>query len=97
MNEAPPLSAFLDYIYILWRKTTTNSVTAFYKVIFMKTHLKKIDEENNLHNTEKDSIKCTEFKKLYEKFCYLNEYTEKSLSDSDNIRKLLKYGFVLKE
>ena len=31
---------------------------------------------------------------MYEKFCYLNDYSEKALSDSENTKFLLKYGFA---
>lgn len=40
-------------------------------------------------------MKEKELKNLYEKFCFLNNFIEESLSDPNSVKILEKYGFTL--
>jgi len=54
-----------------------------------------VGSDEELHNLEKDSILGKDMKRLYEKFCYANQYIERKLDDEDNIKLLKNRGFKI--
>lgn len=92
MKDAPPFSAFIDYILQGMSKGNQNSVKEFYKILFRKEE----KEDDQIHDSQKDSMRVLDMKNLYEKFCYLNGYTEKEIDDPDNINVLRDKGFKIR-
>ena len=79
-------------------KQQSDSAQLFFDVLFRyedKTKQAQDDGESNLHNQEGESIRGTEMKTLYEKFCFFNGYLEKKLDDPENLKLLKERGFKL--
>jgi len=47
VNNAPPLSALIDYIMTIVQKQKANSAAEFFKVLFRK----RLQEDEELHNS----------------------------------------------
>lgn len=68
IQDAPPFSAFIDYLLAIRRKKKTKSVRAFYNVLLQE----KRNDDEEINDLERDRIKVMDMKNLYEKFCFLN-------------------------
>jgi hypothetical protein len=78
----------------MFYRTYNNSVKSFYSLL-----LRAIDEEVNdeeVIKNQRDSAFGSEIKILYEKFCFLNGYCERRLSDQVNLCMLADYGYEIK-
>ena len=76
----------------LVQKQQTNSTQEFIKLLFRK----RINDDEELHNSTRDEIEGQQIKCMYEQFCYLNGYLEKKLDDEDVIKTLKQKGFSIK-
>jgi hypothetical protein len=74
----------------LLKRSTTNSVKEFYKILFVET-----PKERALEATTQIELK--EIKVLYEKFCFLKHFSELTLTSEENKKFLGKKGFGLIE
>jgi len=91
---APPMSAFVDFLCVYMSKKYINSAEVFFSLLFVEHN--KADDDEELHDLDKERISGTEMKTLYEKFCYLNGYLEQKLDDKD-VAGLMDgtYGFKI--
>ncbi len=91
----PSLVAAFDYWLYLYRRKQTNSAEEFFKILFSRASEEQevLIITGQLDSQEMLEIKEKELKNIYEKFCYLNHYTELKLSD-EKILKILEqiYG-----
>ena len=78
---APPMSAFVDFLCVYMSKKYINSAEVFFSLLFVEHN--SADDDEELHDLDKERISGTEMKTLYEKFCYLNGYLEQKLDDDD--------------
>lgn len=90
MKKAPSLSAFIDYLALILYRQFSNSVDQFYRLLFREVEGVRDDEAPD---PNKDMIKGTEAKILYEKFCFMNHLVEQKLGDKNNLALLKKYGY----
>ena len=60
----------IDYLMSLVQKQQTNSTQEFIKLLFRK----RINDDEELHNSTRDEIEGQQIKCMYEQFCYLNGY-----------------------
>jgi hypothetical protein len=82
---------------LIW-KQRQNSAQLFYDVIFRYEDKNKVgqrDEENSIHDASGESIRGTDLKNLYEKFCYFNGYLERKLDDAENLRLIDEREFKI--
>jgi len=91
MKYAPSLSAFIDYLTLILYRQFSNSVDQFYQLLFKEVPEKKTLDE--APDPQKDMLKGTDAKVLYEKFCFMNHLVEQRLTDKKNLRILRTYGF----
>lgn len=91
---APPMSAFVDFLCVYMSKKYINSAEVFFTLLFVEHN--SADDDEELHDLDKERISGTEIKTLYEKFCYLNGYLEQKLDD-DDVSSLMDstYGFKI--
>jgi hypothetical protein len=80
LSNAPPLSAFIDYLVSVIQKNNANSLQEFFKVLFRARNKNDVE----IHDASKDEMIGDEMKDLYEKFCYLHGYLEKPLDDKES-------------
>ena len=95
MKNVPRISSFVGfYSLILIKQFVLNSVDDFCNSLFREA---SAQEEKELKEGREniDSVEMNEFylKNLYEKFCFLNHYPERKLSDNLDIFE--SYGYTL--
>ncbi len=81
---SPSLTAVLDLIAIYLYKSATNSAKSFYSLLFRKIDITENDYEAIA--STRDIMKGLEVKALYERYCFVNNLTEKKLSDGANFQ-----------
>ncbi|KAL4495275.1 hypothetical protein ABPG73_022320 [Tetrahymena malaccensis] len=91
---SPPLNAYIDQVILLFYKARVNSATSFFNLLFVEEKQSK-ENEDQIHNLEKDSIPIQDMKCLYEQYCYLNQFLERKLEDKQNINTLKQLGFKI--
>jgi hypothetical protein len=74
----------------LLKRSTTNSVKEYYKLLFVETPKERALEAAT-------QIELKEIKVLYEKFCFLKHFSELPLTSEENKKFLKKKGFDLIE
>ena len=93
MKNSPSPSAFVDYLSLIVYRQFSNSVAQYYKLLFKQVSLRQIQDEELDPN--RDMIKGTDAKVLYEKFCFMNHLNEEKLTDKVNVSILESYGFEI--
>ena len=97
MKKVPRVSSFIGFYSLnIYKKNFVNSVDEFLNFIMnpnLKTEQVKVDKGNG--ELKYLEMKEKNLKYYYEKFCFMNQLTEKSLSDPENIQKFEKYGYTL--
>ncbi|KAL4434859.1 hypothetical protein ABPG74_021198 [Tetrahymena malaccensis] len=91
---SPPLSAYIDQVVLLFYKARVNSAANFFQLLFIEENSQE-DNEEQIHNLEKDSISGQDMKVLYEQYCYLNQLLERKLDSQSSINLLKSKGFKI--
>ncbi|KAL4483285.1 hypothetical protein ABPG72_007927 [Tetrahymena utriculariae] len=91
---SPPLSAYIDQVVLLFYKARVNSAADFFSLLFIEEN-KQEDNEEQIHNLEKDSISGQDMKVLYEQYCYLNQLLERKLDSQQSVNLLKSKGFKI--
>ena len=90
LGSIPSLSEFIDYLVFILHGQFSNSMVRYYKLLFKKNDITNGDSSQN-----KEFIKFSDVKVLYEQFCFLNYLTEKRLNEPKGLDILGKYGYEL--